>query len=325
MNANEKTKISNETISNETDKNVSKFNWRMIKGFGIGQLVCIVNSTTYAMTSYLGQSSSIGTAVIQTVTIYWGLLIILGYVCIRYGISEVINFLKQLKWYYCIGITLCDIIATLCLIIGIQMTNVLSSQLISVCGIPFVMILSYFLLKRRFHWAQMISAIVAIGGFVLLTFSDGSDGKTGWIGDIFCLVATFLFSFANTLQEKTVHITSPFNPFNYVVILAICGPILSLPSLFLLFAWPLQLPMETVEIVILCLYPLLQLFIYSSIAFVILYTSAAFFNISNLSSSIYGLLYDIFLFDKIPGILAILGAILIFSSVILFSLVQFFQ
>ena len=46
---------------------------------------------------------------------------------------------------------------------------------------------------------------------------------------------------------------------------------------------------------------------------------------SNLSSSIYGLIYDIALFSKVPGLLSILGAILIFASVILFSIVQFFQ
>ena len=308
-----------------SDKNVSKFNWNMLKGLGIGQLVCIVNATTYAMTNYLGQSSSTGTAVIQTVSIYWGLLIIVLAVIIKYGFDELVNFLKSMKWYYCIGITVCDILATLCVIIGIQMTNILSSQLISVCGIPFVLILSFFILKRRFHWIQLISSIIAIVGFVLVALSDGSDGETGWIGDIFCLASAFLFSVANTLQEKTVNVSSKFNSLNYVVILGTCGPLLSLPALFLLFLWPINIEMGSAEIIILCIYPLLQLFIYSSIAYVILFTSAAFFNISNLSSSIYGLIYDIALFSKVPGLLSILGAVLIFASVILFSIVQFFQ
>jgi len=311
-------------LSGGTERKASRFNWNTLKGLGIGQCVSIVNATTYAMTNYLGKTTSTGTAIIQTVSIYWGLTCVLFFVSMKYGFSSLVTFFRSMKWYYPIALTICDISASLFLIVGIQMTNILSSQIISVCAIPFVMILSFFFLNRRFHFAQVLSALIASSGFVLIAIADGSDGSSGWVGDVFCLTATFLFSVANTMQEKTVNITSPFKSWNYVVILATCGPILSLPSLFLLFAFPIEGNLQAKEIGILCLYPILQVFIYSSIAFVIRFTSATFFNISNLTSSIFGLLYDIFLFDTYPTLLSVIGSLFVFISIVLFSFVELF-
>ncbi|BFU20799.1 membrane-spanning protein, putative [Entamoeba histolytica HM-1:IMSS-B] len=317
-----KPQLNDEEITN--DKSTSKRKWNVVKGFLIGQTISIINASTYAMTNYLGQKSSSGTAIIQTISVYWSLPIILILVSLKYGSNSIVEFLKSVKWYYCLGITFCDISATFCLVIGIQNTNILSSQLISVCGIPFVMILSYFILKRRFNLIQVFSAIIALSGFILVSIADGQNGSSELIGDLLCLISTILYAIANTLQEKTVNIISPFSSMNYIIILSVHAPLLSLPTLLLLFFFPFDFNISVIELTLLIAYPLLQVIIYASIAFIILMTSAAFFNISNLSSSIYGLIYDMILFNKYPGVLSIIGALLIILSVMLYSFIECF-
>ncbi|EDR28172.1 hypothetical protein, conserved [Entamoeba dispar SAW760] len=314
--------LNNEEIIN--DKSTSKRKWNVIKGFFIGQTISIINASTYAMTNYLGQKSSSGTAIIQTVSVYWSLPIILIFVSLKYGSNSIVEFLKSVKWYYCLGITLCDITATFCLVIGIQNTNILSSQLISVCSIPFVMVLSYFILKRRFNLIQIFSAVIALSGFVLVSIEDSQNGSSELIGDLLCLISTILYAIANTLQEKTVNIISPFSSMNYIIILSVHAPLLSLPTLLLLFLFPFDFNISAIELILLISYPILQIIIYASIAYIILMTSAAFFNISNLSSSIYGLVYDMILFNKYPGILSIIGALLIILSVVFYSFIECF-
>ncbi|EKE41716.1 hypothetical protein ENUP19_0248G0020 [Entamoeba nuttalli] len=317
-----KPQLNDEEIIN--DKSTSKRKWNVVKGFFIGQTISIINASTYAMTNYLGQKSSSGTAIIQTISVYWSLPIILIFVSLKYGANSIVEFLKSVKWYYCLGITLCDISATFCLVIGIQNTNILSSQLISVCGIPFVMVLSYFILKRRFNLIQVFSAIIALSGFILVSIADGQNGSSELIGDLLCLISTILYAIANTLQEKTVNIISPFSSMNYIIILSVHAPLLSLPTLLLLFFFPFDFNISVIEITLLIAYPLLQVIIYASIAYIILMTSAAFFNISNLSSSIYGLIYDMILFNKYPSVLSVIGALLIILSVMLYSFIECF-
>ncbi|KAL7717148.1 Membrane-spanning protein [Entamoeba marina] len=302
------------------DRNIWKHKAKIIKAICIGQILCFLNASTYAMTSYLGQNSDGATALIQSISIYWTLPIVLIIVSYKYGAESVVSFLHGIGLRLGFGIAVCDILGSMCLIFGIQMTNVLSAQLLGVCSIPFVMICSYFLLKRKGNWYQLISAIVAITGFIVITASDGRDGHTQLIGDVLCLLSSLLFAIANTLQEYTINVISPFSAMNYIIILSVYGPLVTTPFCLLFIFVPFKYPTDLLEILVLIAYPFSQLVLYSCIPFIILYSSATFFNISNLSSTVYGMGFDIFLFKKYPTLLSIGGGCCIFLSVFIYSI-----
>ncbi|ELP90735.1 hypothetical protein EIN_025640 [Entamoeba invadens IP1] len=292
---------------------------KVIKGFLIGQILSVINATTYAMTNYLGQTTMTGSAIFQAISVYWALPIPLFILSLFYSTEAIVDFLRSVKVKIALSITLIDITATVCMIIGIQKTTVVSSELISVCGIPFVIILSYFILHKTFSISQLFSAGFAVLGFILVSIGDVQKSSTQLVGDVLCLVSTILYSVSNTLQELTINMESPFSCMNYIILLGMYGPFLSLPFALLFFVFPINFNLSPTQIAVFATYPFLQVVIYSSIALVIKTTSAAFFNVSNLTSSIYGLFYDLFLFNVKPNALAIVGAVFIFISVFLFS------
>src|ERR1700761_2081618 len=83
-------------------------------------------------------------------------------------------------------------------VLAYRYTTILSAELINFWAIVVVVILSFSLLKVRYHWAQVTGILICCGGMGMLIGSDklqGGDLKSGpdiLKGDLFMLLgATF--------------------------------------------------------------------------------------------------------------------------------------
>lgn len=90
-----------------------------------------------------------------------------------------------------------------------EYTNILSAALLDNFAIVVVVILSFIFLKVRYHWTQYISIVVCIGGMALLVVSDHLSGKDYSAsdpvkGDLFVILAAACYGVCNTWEEYFV-------------------------------------------------------------------------------------------------------------------------
>ena len=94
-------------------------------------------------------------------------------------------------------------------VLAYRYTTILSAQLINFWAIVIVVILSFTLLKVRYHWAQILGIFVCIGGMGLLLASDHITGSNGGDisssnqlkGDLFALLGATFYGLDNVYEE----------------------------------------------------------------------------------------------------------------------------
>jgi solute carrier family 35 protein F1/2 len=98
------------------------------------------------------------------------------------------------------------------IVLAYRYTTILSAQLINFWAIVVVVIISFFLLRVRYHWAQILGILVCIGGMGVLLGSDqitgsaaGGATKGNQIkGDLFALLGASFYGLANVTEEYFV-------------------------------------------------------------------------------------------------------------------------
>lgn len=98
------------------------------------------------------------------------------------------------------------------IVLAYQYTTILSAQLINFWAIVVVVIISFLLLRVRYHWAQILGILVCVGGMGVLLGSDqitgsagGSQSKGNQIkGDLFALLGASCYGLANVTEEYFV-------------------------------------------------------------------------------------------------------------------------
>ena len=94
-------------------------------------------------------------------------------------------------------------------VLAYRYTTILSAQLINFWAIVVVVILSFSLLKVRYHWAQILGIFICIGGLGMLLGSDhlhgesigGVDNGNQIKGDLFALLGATFYGFSNVYEE----------------------------------------------------------------------------------------------------------------------------
>ena len=95
-------------------------------------------------------------------------------------------------------------------VLAYRYTTILSAQLINFWAIVVVVVISFTLLKVRYHWAQVIGILTCIAGLGLLLGSDRITGANNYgasnqlKGDLFALAGATFYGFANVYEEWLV-------------------------------------------------------------------------------------------------------------------------
>ncbi|KAF8419455.1 solute carrier family 35 member SLC35F1/F2/F6 [Tirmania nivea] len=176
----------------------------------IGQILalCITGSTTFS-----GLLVRLGTSIpaFQNIFVYILLnLVYTSYTLYVYGLRNYVQMLQRDGWKYFI-LAFLDVEGNYFVVLAYRYTTVLSAQLINFWAIVVVVIISFSILKVRYHWAQILGILVACGGMGLLMASDhihrGSTigGAPNELkGDLFMLLGATFYGFSNVTEEFLV-------------------------------------------------------------------------------------------------------------------------
>ncbi|KAK2749819.1 hypothetical protein FQN57_005233 [Myotisia sp. PD_48] len=177
----------------------------------LGQLLALCITATNTFTNLL---AGIGTSIpaFQSIFTYFFLnLVYSSYTIYRYGFKGWYRTVLQHGWKYII-FAFCDVQGNYFIILAYRYTTILSAQLINFWAIVVVVSVSLFL-RVRYHWAQYLGILICIGGMGVLFASDHITGSTSGNpktrhdqikGDMFALVGATCYGFANVAEEYLV-------------------------------------------------------------------------------------------------------------------------
>ncbi|KAH0565014.1 hypothetical protein GP486_001599 [Trichoglossum hirsutum] len=95
-------------------------------------------------------------------------------------------------------------------VLAYRYTTILSAQLINFWAIVVVVIISFLILRVRYHWTQVMGILICCGGMGLLLASDHITGSNGGTaanqlkGDLFMLLGSSFYGVDNVLEEFLV-------------------------------------------------------------------------------------------------------------------------
>ena len=138
-------------------------------------------------------------------------LIYTTYTIYKYGIKGYFRFLFTMGWRYLI-LSFCDVEGNYFTVLAYRYTTLLSAQLINFWAIVVVVVISFLFLKVRYHPAQIIGILVCIGGLGILIGSDHIQGTNSWDvdrgdqikGDLFALLGATFYGLSNVAEEFLV-------------------------------------------------------------------------------------------------------------------------
>ena len=131
------------------------------------------------------------------------------YTIYRYGFGGYGRFLWHSWWRYII-LSFCDVEGNYFTVLAYRYTTILSAQLINFWAIVMVVLVSFVFLKVRYHPAQVVGILVAIGGLGILFASDHITGNNtmeasdALKGDLFALLGATFYGLANVFEEVLV-------------------------------------------------------------------------------------------------------------------------
>lgn len=195
--------------SNQPSKKRRMFSYFTTKHFWIiffmGQILSLCITSTNTLTTYLSEGGNSMPAFQSLFNYVLLLLIFMPYTIYKTGFKAYLRLMLKEGWKYFI-LSFLDVQGNYFIVKAYQYTNMLSAALLDNLSVVWVVILSFFLLKVRYHWTQLLGIVVCIAGVVLIIVSDLLMGKDYHAadpvkGDLFVILATFCYGSSNTLEE----------------------------------------------------------------------------------------------------------------------------
>jgi len=269
----------------------------------ITQLLSICIAGTAISSTYLAQEYNVDCPGLQSTLTYALIALIYLPLYAFKGPKPLPELIKETWWQYAI-LGLIDYEANYCVVMAYQHTSVTSVQMLDSSTIIFVLILSYFILKRRFTYLHLFFVLLVFIGLGLMIWSDvRSSGQIGakWLGCVLVIVGCMMYAISNVALEKIVN-SRPYANVEYLSQLSMWALIFSSIQMAIL---------ERDSIVALGSNPhgaqvagwlicfTISLFtVYSLMPIAFELSSAVFVNLGLLTADIYALIVGIYLFDE---------------------------
>lgn len=191
------------------DRFIKGFRFLTTKHFWIiffhGQILswCLVSTNT--LTTFMTDAGN-NIPAFQTLFNYCLLcLIFTPYTIYKYSFKGWLKLIYKDGWKYFI-LAFADVEGNYFVVKAYEYTNMLSAALLDNFAIVVVVVLSFIFLKVRYHWTQLVGIVVCIGGMVLLVVSDlltdkNYAAKDMVKGDLFVLLGAACYGVSNVLEE----------------------------------------------------------------------------------------------------------------------------
>lgn len=178
----------------------------------LGQVLALCITATNTFSSLLA-AQPFSIPAFQTLWNYILLTLVYGsYTIYRYGFKGWIKLMLKDGWKYII-LAFLDVEGNYFTVLAYRYTTILSAQLINFWAIVMVVLISSIFLHVRYHPTQIIGILICIGGVGILFGSDhitqgsGFGGVTGGNqlkGDLFALVGATFYGMSNVAEEFLV-------------------------------------------------------------------------------------------------------------------------
>ncbi|KAF3480737.1 DUF914 domain membrane protein [Arthroderma uncinatum] len=269
----------------------------------LGQILalCITATNTFS-----GLLSAAGTSIPSFQTLFNYILLAIVYTSFtlyRYGLKRWTETVYREGWKYLI-FAFCDVQGNYFIVLAYRYTTILSAQLINFWAIIIVVLISFTLLRVRYHWAQYAGILICIGGMGVLFGSDHITGvnsggpsksRSDLIkGDLFALLGATFYGLTNVAEEYLVSKRPMYEVLGQLglyatVIMGVQAAIFDRAS-FQSAVWNGAVAGYLVG------YTLCLFLFYSLAPLLFRLASAAFFNISLLTSNFWGVVIGIKVF-----------------------------
>jgi solute carrier family 35 protein F1/2 len=136
-------------------------------------------------------------------------LIYTSYTIYKYGFKRWVRLCVFEGWRFII-LAFFDVEGNYFVVLAYRYTTILSAQLINFFAIVVVVIISFCFLRVRYHYTQIFGILCCIGGLGVIFGSDHITGANNFgasnpvKGDLFALLGAALYGLSNVLEEFLV-------------------------------------------------------------------------------------------------------------------------
>jgi solute carrier family 35, member F1/2 len=289
----------------------------------VGQVLSLCITGTNTFTSLL---ANMGWSIPALQTIFNYTLLSIIYVPIMvymHGFKKIGQIIVHDLWKYFI-LSFLDVLGNYFTVLAYAYTNLLSAQLLNFWSIVCVVIVSFTLLKVRYKLFQVLGILICCGGMGILLASDHLQGTNGGPGvnllkgDLFGLLGATLYGISNVFEEWFVSKRPVYEVLSFlgvlgVIINGVVAAIFDRPS-FENAPWNGDVAGYLVG------YTLVLTIFYSLAPLILRMGSAAFFDISLLTSNFWGTIIGIHVFGYIIHFLYPIAFVLIIAGLAIYFL-----
>jgi len=250
-----------------------------------------------------------------------------GITMYKYGFKGWANMVRTHGWKYLI-LSFFDVEGNYFTVLGYKYTTILSMQLLNFWAIVIVMVLSFLFMKVRYGPLQIIGILVCVGGMGVLfgsdhiTHANDFPAENQVKGDLFGLLGATCYGFSNALQEFLV---SKQPMYEVIGMLAFWGMIINgvQAGIFDRDAFRAAIAVYQPKIGgYIAGFDLLLFIFYSLVPLVFRMGSAAFLNISLLTSNFWGTIIGIHVFQLTIHWMYPIAFVLILSGLVVYFLMD---
>ncbi|XP_078181851.1 uncharacterized protein LOC144575539 isoform X2 [Carex rostrata] len=268
--------------------------WRFIYLLFLGQII----SFSLAVTSFTSSLiANLGTDAPLTQSFFTYLSLSLVYAPILLYHRR--KLLVPLYWY--IGLAFVDVQANFLVVKAYQYSSITSVTLLDCWTIPWVMILTWIVLKTRYSVWQFIGAGICVVGLVLVLFSDagvssGGGGSRPLLGDALVIAGTLCYALSNVTEEYCV---KKKDRVEVVAMLGVFGVLISALQISIFEKKILEEVKWTPTMISLFAGFAASTFLfYNIVPFVLQMSGATLFNLSLLTSDMWAVLIRVFFYHQ---------------------------
>ncbi|KAJ3387149.1 hypothetical protein HDU92_002130, partial [Lobulomyces angularis] len=200
-----------------------------------GQFLALANAGTvmFASLTFFNTNMEWYPSIFPVELVYHILLAIAVIVAFA-GPRNIISYYREnrslLPWYPLMAAF--DTGANVVILLAFSMTSPLSATIISSSSTIFAMIISYFLLKRRYYLIHLGASVFVLAGLFLINYSkylaQGGWGEQFLTGNVLALTAAICYASSNVINEKVAVAEGEKYPIATILAMSVFGSFFSL-------------------------------------------------------------------------------------------------
>jgi len=234
--------------------------------------------------------------------------------------------MQRKRWYVYMLLALIDVEANYFIVKAYSMTSMLSAMLLDCWSIPTVVFLSYWFLHARYRVIHYGGVLVCVVGVAVLVISDINLEQLApsiLLGDLLCVLGATLYGISNALEQSVAekHALS-----EVLGQLGLYGSVISLAQLLLIERHEFyNLQWRPIDVAVLLGFNVCSFLLYSLAPVLFRMAGATFYNLSLLTSDVYGLIFGILLFKAHITVWYPFAYVWIISGILLFNAGQSYR